>query len=535
MKIKNLFLGSLACLAFAACSNDDDAATTGLGDKYVALNIVTASEATRASAGAGDFENGTDAENAADKALVVFYNGSTYHSSNTVDLTWANPGTNDNDVAYEAKTEAVIVMENPASLPNKMIVVLNAPAELTSNIANYTLTQLKALAGEYGTTGASGTFIMSNSVWGNNCEVAMETSDFKTSADLAKESPLDVYVERIVARVDVKQDAGFTGIDPVDGTGENKILVNKYNSSVDGNFEQNEVTVTTTLLGYHLAATNQYSYLLKNLPNEDLGWNGTSLDWNDDNDKRSYWAKSYRESSGPAQAKLYNKFYTEKLSGETAKTFYCQENTETENATKLVFTAQHKFDDGVKSLIQYRGTMYFYEADFIQFAAKGVRDAGYTYDGVSGNDWAQYLKVQRAASATDSKKWLVDVVLDQDALDDASITLDPAVEAGINDVLTTYKDAWEWQNGKAYYFIDIAHLNQESAVVRNHLYTLNIQSISGLGTPVYDPNDDGDEDPDDPEEPIVPEKPTDESFQVAAQIYVLKWRMVPQQNVQIGW
>lgn len=529
MKVKNLFLGSLACLAFAACSNDDDGAGSALsGDKYVALNIVTANETGTRAVTAEDFQDGTSEENTANKALVVFYNGNSFHSSQTVDLTWANSdNTNSNNVAYEAKTEAVIVMENPTSLPDKMIVVLNAPAELSSSAANYNLSQFKELAGDY-STATSGSFIMSNSVWDNNCEVGIETDDFKTSATEAKNNPVAVYVERVVARVDVKKDDSFSAIDPIAGDGANTIKVNVYNDEVDGNFEVQDVTVATTLLGCHLASTNKYSYLLKNLPSSDDKWQGGES-WNDADNKRSYWATSYA-GNDPEQAKLYNKFYTSKVG---IGTFYCQENTDGVSPTKLVITAQHTFGGETKSLIQYRGTMYFFEDDFLRYVGSKVDDLNLEIDLGTGKTWYDYLKMDRAASVTTQSKWLVDVFLNNDALSTAGITLTDDQQTAINDVLEIYKEAWEWQDGKAYYYVDIEHLNREKAIVRNHLYTLNIQSITGLGTPVYDPDDDGDDDPDDDEEEIIPEKPSDESFQVAAQIYVLKWRIVSQQNVNI--
>mgnify|MGYP001542055807 FL=1 len=56
-------------------------------------------------------------------------------------------------------------------------------------------------------------------------------------------------------------------------------------------------------------------------------------------------------------------------------------------------------------------------------------------------------------------------------------------------------------------------------VVRNHVYTLNVTEIKGLGTGLR--SDD---------QPIVP--PMDpESYWIAARLNILSWRVVPAQNV----
>ena len=51
-------------------------------------------------------------------------------------------------------------------------------------------------------------------------------------------------------------------------------------------------------------------------------------------------------------------------------------------------------------------------------------------------------------------------------------------------------------------------------VVRNHLYDVNINSVVGLGTPVYDPD-----------EKIVPQKPDNDETYIAAKVNVLSWRV----------
>lgn len=78
------------------------------------------------------------------------------------------------------------------------------------------------------------------------------------------------------------------------------------------------------------------------------------------------------------------------------------------------------------------------------------------------------------------------------------------------------------KDGMTYYFTPIRHLAQNKTemgyygVVRNHSYRITINTISGFGTPVYDPD-----------EIIDPVIPKDTETYLAARINVLSWRVVP--------
>ena len=71
MKIKNLLFGMLACTALVGCSSDDEPNVPVSGESYVAINIVSPGGSSRAEA--GGYEVGSEQENAAEKALFVFF------------------------------------------------------------------------------------------------------------------------------------------------------------------------------------------------------------------------------------------------------------------------------------------------------------------------------------------------------------------------------------------------------------------------------------------------------------------------------
>ncbi len=102
----------------------------------------------------------------------------------------------------------------------------------------------------------------------------------------------------------------------------------------------------------------------------------------------------------------------------------------------------------------------------------------------------------------------------------------------VNDVLANMPGARVWSSGQAYYYTDIKHLNDfpgvddtdgKYGIVRNHIYDIAINSVSGLGTPVLDP-----------EEVIVPQKPTNDETYLGARINILSWRVV-KQNIDLEW
>ena len=109
---------------------------------------------------------------------------------------------------------------------------------------------------------------------------------------------------------------------------------------------------------------------------------------------------------------------------------------------------------------------------------------------------------------------------------------DATPETDPNSLLEALGGAKVWKDGYTYYYFDIRHLNGAATddnaigkygVVRNHVYAANINSLAGLGTPVYDP-----------EEVIYPEKPSDDESFIAAEIRILSWRIV-NQNIDLEW
>lgn len=622
MKAKNLFFGALTCLAFAACSNDDEPVVNPGGeaeasDRYVVVNIVAPNNATRA---AGEqttdtenptktFEDGTETENTITDGIFIFFDGSgnsTQVEKPTLTMTGTVPTTSP---YVEKVSQAVLVLDQPNPNPASVLAVINTGLDV-SDFTGKKLSDIQAMLKDYSAS-ASGKFVMSNSVFDGQVATPIRpdqilqygSGENKDNVTLDPEKAVDIYVERVLARVDVdaKDYSIWTNKSAASASAEDANIISYKVPTIDAltgitTWTTKTIQVTPEVQGLQLSYTTPISYLVKKLPSDiesQWGLSGAGQPiWNDPTNMRSYWAESATSSSaGWTKFGLYNYSATTAPSASAEVSFYCQENTNSYStadaqATKLVITAQHKIataktydaegkvtawnDASAKSLVKYM-TEYYLAEDFDLIMNAAIQKYYYEVStGVYSNDWTDYLTLARKNSKTETsnkKAYIVmpDViatslptaVYTKNSEDNyVAETIDPSssvekfLEEKIAETITT--DIWCWQNGKAYYYVDIEHINHVTttnpryAIIRNHIYNLDLNTIKGLGTPIFWPNTDNDtngddptdptdpEDPDD-DEPIDPEKPSDETFYVSCQLNVLKWRVVKTQNVEIGW
>ena len=123
----------------------------------------------------------------------------------------------------------------------------------------------------------------------------------------------------------------------------------------------------------------------------------------------------------------------------------------------------------------------------------------------------------------------------------------PETFENINKALLEFGAIKVWNGGHTYYWLDIEHLGGVTTttntpeggdaitttvdnygrygVVRNHVYKYSISSIVGFGVPVYKDS-----------ETIYPEPLQDPEYTfMGAQINILSWRIVNNNNAQLGW
>lgn len=154
-----------------------------------------------------------------------------------------------------------------------------------------------------------------------------------------------------------------------------------------------------------------------------------------------------------------------------------------------------------------------------------AEDAGMADDNSENSKrYLSYLQLPKI-STTQFYSAAIKTATTEEQINSAKLTND-AVNGKLKDIL----GAKVWDNGAAYYYTDIQHLGTAAdnglyGVVRNHIYDIKINSVYGLGTPVYDP---------DGETPIIPQKPKEDDTYIAAQIHILSWRVV-NNNVDLEW
>ena len=136
MKAKNLFFGALTCLAFAACSNDDEPIVNGGAQaEYACVTVqfsMPGGSSTRAWNDDADdntyYKKGDDAEVTVSSARFFFFDASKnkcLEPETPASLGTATDGTN---LTIDKVHGATIVLEDPTVTPAYIAVAINLPA-----------------------------------------------------------------------------------------------------------------------------------------------------------------------------------------------------------------------------------------------------------------------------------------------------------------------------------------------------------------------------------------------------------------------
>ena len=497
MKTRGLFLSALMMGAvMAGCSNEDvlndiqSEKKNGQHESYMAINIVS-SDATGSRAAGEEFKSGSEAEQAVNDLVLVFFKADgSFYDAQEKDFSFTATAA-EAETSIESKSDIVVVFEGDQVKPASFVALINTGIDASTFIEKETtMADVQDMITDYKSTATvneveTDFFVMSNSVYSDgSIQVAAPITDemICSTRDAAEKNPAIAYVERVAAKLEAKASAELT----VEGK--------------EVNLDGNNITLIPTITGMKFVHTNPYSYLLKNI-------NGISEDWSDAANFRSYWANSY--VSDNVENYTYNTYsYNDAIAnGAGVLTEYANENTSS-TATKLMVTATIKAEKDKEPVDIYKYKGYYYTEEGLKKEIASIlkgKELKYTLDETEGDNWANYITVTHPEGV---EQWEGTIGVTED------ITVTDEVAA---EIAKLEKVRW-WNDGKCYFFVDVEHESNKSGVVRNHWYNLTINSISGLGTPVADPNDD-----------IVPEKLEDEQYFVAAQVQILKWKMVNQE------
>ena len=580
-------LVSALMLVVASCSSEDvagDDAQIGKGTtSFLAVNIenVGSAPASRAyTQGTGSYEDGTPEESIINKVRFYFFNGdgtpyllvkkdpSQAESVNYLDKSVVQHDNNDQTV--ETKTDAVLVIEGDTkTVPASVIAVINPDVLENTTLHNgksMTISELRTSATGskfYDTTNG---FVMSNSVYESAgqdiCSTPVANNVFSTS-DKALSNPVDIYVERVNAKVNAKIDKNYKRT----GETENAWSQNaegKYQIEVGSidvtTYEENTNSTPTThkypvyavVQGWQVADANGKAEVCKQIKTSwfagELGINP----WTTSDYHRSFWSESVPFNSGAvtgANRPVNHSFnaINMPLSDVFAATpVYTLPNTpdavvknpktSDNDLTKLIVAAKLVYkdaDDSYKTaqVCQYRGLTYLGEdavkkqivGGFARYFKKTTTESGDVYKSIEASDIAFKTVVPGSPESSEVKNYevvatLASTVGDLYVKNGDAWTIAPKDD--VNAALAKETAQVRSTDGATYYYTPIKHLGEagklgEYGIVRNHSYQVTIQNIKGFGTPVYNPDQE-----------IDPMIPSDENTYLAASIKVLSWRVV---------
>lgn len=544
MKLSRFLVGTLACTLFAACSNEENSAINSGQEEgqlsYVAVNIVNANP-TGSRVEGGKYENGEGNENTITKARFYLFDASgnpytvttneapgAVAGNNYVDITALKDQGKDEPNVESIKKGVLVFKGTTTELPTSIVAVLNPPATLTGSKS---LSDLQTAIADYSSTTS---FVMSNSVYASEGTEVVATDivgKVAQSQPDAEANPVDIYVERVLAKVRV--------------TFSNADKENQYKVSEDG-----EPAVYAKILGWAVTRTADKSNLLKDI---NPAWDDMTLGftWNDEPFHRSYWAIT------PATVTLEKKSQDEIINDQKPTTpegatnisvpRYCQENTKADEHTEVVVVAQLVNEEGNPNPIyKYFGEEHDSEEDILTLIANKYNNVYYTRtEGTllpGGGTEYEYesfitpdnIHFEATTPETGGEDYEAIAQLDDDALNGVTIYIENPDYTGSNEKYIELTNAETTINkelaknpaqiakkGYVYYYTPIKHLGTttgstgEYGVVRNHVYAVTITDIKGYGTPIFDPDKD-----------IDTTHPSNEEVYIAARINVLSWRVV---------
>lgn len=569
-------LASALMLTIASCSSSDDITEIAEGStSYIAVNLKTVGNAPTGNARQtrytdsqnGTYEDGVGVENKIKSVRFYFFNadGTPYILNNVngkgnyIDRKVnVNPG--DQSQTVEGITETVLVLngENHVA-PASMLTVINPdinPELLQNGAALRWSVMRKELKGTKFYDNDH--FMMSNSTYeeaGNDLCTTQLTGKTYASSDDAQSHPVNVYVERVNAKVNANvvgtnfeketADVIFDGVSMKDNQ-KTKVGVLSL-AKEDGTTDQKDIFAY--IVGWGLASENGKAELFKQIDTQKFTDEILGISpWSSADYHRSFWSLSVpfggtgADKNEPVNYKFSE--YTHKL----GDAVYTLPNTPTEviddahvynnTLTKFVVAARLAYKDANNSLkpaeiCEYKG-QEFLGIDNLKKVFLNELSRYYKKVPVAAGEPDKYVSLDPsditfttdAPSGIQAKDYEVFATLAKPDItlyeQKGGVWNEVTDKSGVYNMLQG-TPAEVRKGGMAYYYTTIKHLGEkgklgEYGIVRNHSYQISLNSIKGFGTPVYHP-----------EKIIVPAIPSNDKTYLAAKINVLSWRVVPSQ------
>lgn len=569
---------SIALLSLAvACSKENVSSNQGGSDanQYMAVDIAMSVGAST-KAPAADYRDGSEAESTVNvkNSIFLFYDAyGNFLTSGVISATDGSVDENGNlklttnlSGFVEKESKAVIVLGPTRLRPALVLAVLNY--DKCDALKNLSLADAHAQVDNNEISTEAGKFTMTNSVYVDGKNVVNATpisaSSVKETKEEALKSPVQIYVEREVAKVNMK------GKDGLNKTAEGKI----YFETANAEYVLDGVKVAARIVvdGWAVNAFNTTSYLVKNVP---ASWIATNpfANWYDEAAKRTFWAQDPNYSGSedyifgrdpkdePGTYKNVQYLsWNEAAANDVNSYSYMYENTADKASAKVnggelanvptILIAAHvemaQAGAAWKNPDLYKfGGLFYTKTSLKNYAAEQIlkNKLHWEYTTTEGTKTAsvspEQINIAFVANVADNSGSVKVKV--------AGVTA-PAADAQLKKADNTVIESANWataveeilngetgfnvaknelvcyKEGKCYYQVPIKH-NQTTddvayGTVRNHIYELTLSKIAKIGNPVFDED-----------EKLVLIPGEEKNYYVSAELKILKWRVVTQDVV----
>ena len=498
-----------AAMTLASCSNDNEPniVNPGATEKaYINVSLVGAENVTRAD---GDYFDAVlkDGEGVVDHVQFFAFNGKTYvgKSAQIKDFKFANNTTSDN---IESSASRVIEIEKPAGYTSEttidhIVCVVNG-----TDMVGADLDTFRSQVGAYNQNGNF--FVMTNSAYGEgnySTSFAGQVYDSPVAAEGA--TPTPIYVERVAARLDVTKGEKW----PTEAFASGAKVGDK--------------DVMVTIKAVDVLRNPNAAYFIKNIDGITETWS-----WDDSANFRSHWA-AWAEGKAPEIPHIgYDDV--------TNKDFqYLYENVSAvkEDQTHVLVTAEYTVGGEKVEVFRSENTgEYVVEEGAKKLAANYLKNEGYMWQKVETVDGKQVTTTETVDDGD------IEIVENEVANVDwegvAKInakegftlvkgeteTSVDAANAAMKAADKKYK-FYKWGGNQTYYYCAIAPQaqgNGKAGVIRNHVYSVSLDDIQGLGNPLFNPENDL-------KIKDIPDITVDDSkWYLNATINILKWKVYSQ-------
>lgn len=449
--------------------------------------------------------------------------------------------------------------------PATMLTVVNPnvnPDMFSGTTADRWSTMRTEMKGTKTFNDATNGFMMSNSTYedgGKDLCTTQLTGKTFSSANDATNHPVEVFVERVNAKVKTTVDNANFVLENTDVELDGVNFKGKYKTKVpvgklatiqpDGSTKETEVYAY--IEGWGLGDEDEQAMLYKQIDAQNwtdatLGFSSANNPWSVAAYHRCFWGKSVA-FGGTSSNSPVNHPYKE-INAKLGTALYTLPNTPTtyeEGAftdpmksylTKIMVAARLAYLDAAGTahpaeICTYKGQKFLGKDNVKKVIASELNT--YYKKNVSATTGEEtYTQIEASdidfssevTSTSELKLQNYQVVADLKGLTELY-----QKKGGNFERVEVAKVKAEMQQapvdisngGRTYYYTPIKHLGKvdspaEYGVVRNHSYQVEISSIKGFGTPVYDPDS----------EKIIPTLPSDDKTYLAAKISVLSWRVV---------